>query len=201
MAFQAPKLITVESFTVSGVSVRTKSSEEFDKSMARLPKLWQEFLAIVNKKPNLLANPEVYGVYSDYDSDANGNYTVTIGGVLDAGQSLPEFSFMFNLGIAKIENSKDVLKEGISHTAGDVAFIILLKYGARSAAGPVGWGTVGLDIADTLVYDEKFIEKSFVGGVTDLNESQKLLHEGNLLGAYGMQQLAAAQVELAGCAE
>ncbi len=92
MAFQAPKLITVESFTVSGVSVRTKSSEEFDKSMARLPKLWQEFLAIVNKKPNLLANPEVYGVYSDYDSDANGNYTVTIGGVLDAGQSLPELS-------------------------------------------------------------------------------------------------------------
>jgi predicted transcriptional regulator YdeE len=64
----------VESFTVSGFSVRTQNKDEFNEKTAKLPSLWQQFYASV-----LATNAKVYGVYSNYDSDANGFYTVTAG--------------------------------------------------------------------------------------------------------------------------
>ncbi|MFA6303200.1 MAG: effector binding domain-containing protein, partial [Legionella sp.] len=69
-----PLMKHIEGFSVKGVSARTQNSDEFDEKKAKLPKLWQQFYAA-----DLATNQKIFGVYSDYDSDANGLYTVTVG--------------------------------------------------------------------------------------------------------------------------
>lgn len=69
-----PVLKQMDSFTVSGLTVRTKNSDEFNPEKAKLPDLWQQFYS-----SNPTQNTPVYGVYSDYESDANGAYNLTAG--------------------------------------------------------------------------------------------------------------------------
>lgn len=69
-----PAMKRVNGFSVSGVSVRTKNRDEGDVQTAKLPGLWQQFYA---GTPSTKAT--VFGVYSDYESDVNGFYTVTAG--------------------------------------------------------------------------------------------------------------------------
>lgn len=72
----------VEGFIVTGHSVRTKNKDEFDEKTAKIPSLWQKFYtnALVN-------NANIYGVYSNYESDANGPYTLTVGVESDPAQT------------------------------------------------------------------------------------------------------------------
>ena len=69
-----PTLKYVEGFTVSGLSTKTQNTDEFNEKKAKLPSLWQQFYV-----SNLAANANIFGVYSDYESDANGLFTVTVG--------------------------------------------------------------------------------------------------------------------------
>lgn len=69
-----PVLKHVESFNVVGLSTRTQNADEFNEKTAKLPTLWQEFYS-----SNLATDATIFGVYSDYASDANGFYTVTAG--------------------------------------------------------------------------------------------------------------------------
>lgn len=69
-----PTMKQVENFIVTGFSVRTQNSDEFNEKTAKLPSLWQQF-----HTSELAANANIFGVYSNYDSDANGPYTVTVG--------------------------------------------------------------------------------------------------------------------------
>lgn len=70
----SPTVHYVERFMVTGLSVITQNSDEFDEKTAKIPSLWQQFYA-----SDLASNTEIFGVYSNYDSDANGYYTVTVG--------------------------------------------------------------------------------------------------------------------------
>ncbi|OEH45489.1 hypothetical protein lpari_03540 [Legionella parisiensis] len=72
-----PELIKVEAFNVVGLRERTKNINEFNPQTAKLPALWDRFhqSQIAAQKPNSL----IYGVYSDYESDDKGFYTVTAG--------------------------------------------------------------------------------------------------------------------------
>ncbi|MBA2711682.1 MAG: effector binding domain-containing protein [Tatlockia sp.] len=74
-----PKKIAIDGFGVTGLSVRTRNSEEFNPLTAKLPTLWQQFMSrgLVDFQEE--PTPLIYGVYSDYDSDANGYYQVTAG--------------------------------------------------------------------------------------------------------------------------
>ena len=74
MSLMQPIVKYIDGFTVKGFSVQTKNSIEFDEKMAKLPKLWQKFNS---NNPTIYAT--VFGVYSDYESDVNGFYTVTAG--------------------------------------------------------------------------------------------------------------------------
>ncbi len=69
-----PIIKYIEGFIVAGFSVRTQNSNEFNEDTAKLPKLWQQLYS-----SNLIANANIYGVYSNYESDASGCYTVTAG--------------------------------------------------------------------------------------------------------------------------
>ncbi|PWY54880.1 transcriptional regulator [Legionella qingyii] len=81
MIHNTPQLIQIESFTVMGLSERTYNSNEFNPQTAKIPELWQRFYAL--QIPAKKSNSLIYGVYSDYESDSNGLYTVTAGIELD----------------------------------------------------------------------------------------------------------------------
>lgn len=68
-----PTLECIEGFDVSGFSVRTNNQDELHADTAKLPTLWQKFYQEV---PTALIR---YGVYSLYESDVNGAYTMTAG--------------------------------------------------------------------------------------------------------------------------
>jgi predicted transcriptional regulator YdeE len=57
--------------------------------LAKLSELWGRFYGqhVLDKIPNRQADSLVYGVYSDYESDAPGPYTVTAGVRLSASAS------------------------------------------------------------------------------------------------------------------
>lgn len=74
-----PIMKHVDSFTVTGLTVRTQNSDEFNEETAKLPKLWQQFYS-----SNPIKNTAIFGVYSDYESDANGLYNVTVGTTNDS---------------------------------------------------------------------------------------------------------------------
>ena len=81
MTYTEPTLTHIDSFIVSGVSVRTKNSDEFNQATAKLPDLWNRFYTTM--LADLQPGSPIYGVYSDYESDANGLYTVTAGLILN----------------------------------------------------------------------------------------------------------------------
>ena len=72
-----PTLKSISSFAVGGFQVRTLNSYEFNLDTAKLPALWGKF-----SNSHLARKSPCFGVYSDYESDANGQYNVTVG-VLD----------------------------------------------------------------------------------------------------------------------
>ncbi len=61
----SPTVKQVESFIVTGFSVRTQNKDEFNEETAKLPSLWQKFYT-----SELAVNASIFGVYSNYDSDA-----------------------------------------------------------------------------------------------------------------------------------
>ncbi|MBA2655788.1 MAG: effector binding domain-containing protein [Tatlockia sp.] len=69
-----PTLKYLESFKVTGLTLQTRNSDEFNEKTAKLPKLWQQFLASA-----LASEAKLFEVYSDFESDAEGLYTVTLG--------------------------------------------------------------------------------------------------------------------------
>lgn len=68
--------VLIESFTVTGNRVRTQNSREMNPETARIGNLWQSFYAG-------LARPDtqtgIYGVYTAYESDEQGEYDVVAG--------------------------------------------------------------------------------------------------------------------------
>lgn len=73
-----PVMTDIDGFTVTGLRVRTQNTDEFNEKTAKLPGLWQQFYS-----SDLVTKATVFGVYSDYESDANGLYTVTAGIICD----------------------------------------------------------------------------------------------------------------------
>lgn len=78
---QEPRLIRIDNFYVAGLSVRTINRDEFNPATARLPALWQRFFTagFVDNIPEQTPGSPIFGVYSDYESNATGHYTVTAG--------------------------------------------------------------------------------------------------------------------------
>ncbi len=65
--------------TLSGVSVRTTNADEMGPN-GRLSKLWETYFQRNMASETWVNNPQfIYALYTDYESDASGAYTVLIG--------------------------------------------------------------------------------------------------------------------------
>lgn len=75
-----PKLVELQPFTLSGISIRTSNSEQSQAFKKNIGDLWRDFFGqdLANKIPNKLPDSPIYGVYSAYESDANGPFTATV---------------------------------------------------------------------------------------------------------------------------
>lgn len=82
-----PTLKYVEGFAVTGLSTKTQNTDEFNEKTAKLPRLWQQFYA-----SDLAASATIFEVYSGYESDANGLYTVTVGITDNSDRTDAEFA-------------------------------------------------------------------------------------------------------------
>jgi predicted transcriptional regulator YdeE len=84
-------------FVVIGIQVRTTNREERDPATARIPGLWGRFMAgdvagaIAGRK-----GETVYAVYSDYESDHHGAYSLTLGWAVEPSAKAPA-------GLARVE--------------------------------------------------------------------------------------------------
>lgn len=76
-----PALVEIAPFRVAGISVRTTNMEETSPETARLGALWGRFFqdGVPDNVANQVPDSPIYGVYSDYESDVNGQYSVTAG--------------------------------------------------------------------------------------------------------------------------
>lgn len=83
-------LVHLDAFTVEGLKVRTINSDEFNYKTAKLPQLWEQFQSqrVADSVPNRIGKDSIFGVYSDYDSDATGFYSVTAGVMVGSESSI-----------------------------------------------------------------------------------------------------------------
>ena len=82
------KIVNMEKVHVSGISIRTNNKNEMDMSTSKISGLWNNFFegafeGIEDKKDSAFT----YGVYSNYDSDHTGDFTVTAGVDVDSSSS------------------------------------------------------------------------------------------------------------------
>ena len=76
-----PLPVHVPAFEVAGISVRTCNSDELDPAAARIGGLWDRFFS-QSWERNLPAagqDGRIFGVYSAYESNADGAFDVTAG--------------------------------------------------------------------------------------------------------------------------
>jgi len=71
------KKVTRESKTISGLKVRTTNEAEMNPQTAKIGQMWGEFFEKI--APTLDENRSVYGVYTNYESDAFGEFDVIAG--------------------------------------------------------------------------------------------------------------------------
>jgi predicted transcriptional regulator YdeE len=87
-----PKLISLEKMDVMGIEVRTTNQEEMAPTRARIPGLWGRFYSeklsetILGKKPGGMP----IGVYSKYETNHTGPYSLLAGLEVSSLDALPE---------------------------------------------------------------------------------------------------------------
>jgi predicted transcriptional regulator YdeE len=74
------KVRHIEKLMVAGLGVRTNNNNEMNPETAKIGQLWDDYQDknILGKTFNKANKSSMYGVYSDYESDVNGDYTVTV---------------------------------------------------------------------------------------------------------------------------
>ncbi|WDE06316.1 GyrI-like domain-containing protein [Thalassomonas viridans] len=80
------KIQSIEGFELTGLVTRTNNSNEMDPAKAKIGDLWQRFYAEAGAA--LLPESKVYGVYSNYESDASGDFDVAAAADVFAGQGI-----------------------------------------------------------------------------------------------------------------
>lgn len=77
----APKAIHLSAFVVSGPTVRTRNSNEVQPETAKIAGLWTRFFTenTAARIPNACPDAVMAGVYSQYENDCHGAFSVTAG--------------------------------------------------------------------------------------------------------------------------
>lgn len=85
-----PIVETKERLVIMGIAASTTNEAEC-KGDGEIPKLWQRFFQEqVSEKTPAKVDQALYGLYTDYEADVNGRYTMLIGHAVDQHAEMPE---------------------------------------------------------------------------------------------------------------
>lgn len=75
------KVTRIKKLMISGLSTTTNNELEMSEEKGKIPTLWNDYFQkdIYKKTFNKANKDYMYGVYSDYESDVNGDYKITVG--------------------------------------------------------------------------------------------------------------------------
>ncbi len=112
------KKVELTAKTITGLQVRTKNADEMNPETQKIAPLWGRFFAEV--LPTLgTTPPPLYGVYSNYESDAFGEYDLLVGAeVLEEGDGIK--SVTLEAGKYLVFTAKGELPQAIIETWGQV---------------------------------------------------------------------------------
>ncbi len=82
--------VQIDNFEVDGLVIRTINNEVLKEPI--IPNLWKKFIdeEVFEKIPHKANSTFIYAVYTDYESDVHGHYTLLIGAkVQDSKNELP----------------------------------------------------------------------------------------------------------------
>ena len=104
-----PAEVQIKRKIISGISVQTTNEKEMNPETAKLSNLWSDFLEdeLMKKIPDQVNKSLIHGVYSSYESDVNGKYTVTAGMEIKETKATSE-----NYSQAIIESGKYLVFKG-----------------------------------------------------------------------------------------
>ncbi|MFV3407012.1 GyrI-like domain-containing protein [Bdellovibrio bacteriovorus] len=76
---------------IVGISVRTSNGDEM-KGSGRIGSQWQRFFSegVMQRIPNQIAGGPIYAIYTDYESDVNGEYSFILGKEVSSFDNLPD---------------------------------------------------------------------------------------------------------------
>ena len=84
-----PKIVEEPGFTVVGISTRTTNAKEMS-GKGVIGQQWDRFMkeGLLSKIPNKV-DSNILAVYTDYESDANGAYTLLLGARVSSADNVP----------------------------------------------------------------------------------------------------------------
>ena len=98
-----PKVTMGGGMKVIGCGVRTSYSSELDSVTAKIPGLWKRFFEerLEEKIPNRTHPGNFLGVYTDYESDHTGAYSLIVSAEVSSLESLPEGMLGLTIPVGK----------------------------------------------------------------------------------------------------
>ncbi|SEG26948.1 GyrI-like domain-containing protein [Paenibacillus sp. UNC499MF] len=98
------------SFRLAGVSVRTTNAAEAGPE-GKLSQLWQQFFGSdIASRPGVVNPHLIYGLYTDYESDASGEYTALLGHEI-SGEASATLADSSGLQLAEVPAAKYMVFE------------------------------------------------------------------------------------------
>ena len=84
--------VKLDSTKLAGISVRTNNNNESDPAKSKIMPLYKKFFdeKIEEQIPNKINDEHFMGVYTDYESDYNGDYTLIIAKEVNDFENLPQ---------------------------------------------------------------------------------------------------------------
>lgn len=75
------KVTYIKNLMISGISTTTNNANEIEETSQKIAPLWEQYDKenIYNKTFNKAKSDAIYGVYSNYKSDVDGDYDITVG--------------------------------------------------------------------------------------------------------------------------
>lgn len=87
-----PERVTLPEKLIIGISTRTRNELEASSDTSTITNLWSRFWGenIGEQIPNPMPQPVLYGLYTEYESDQNGDFTLVVGMASSDASGLPE---------------------------------------------------------------------------------------------------------------
>ena len=141
-------IVTRGELFVMGKEIRTTNADEAT-GKGKIPGLWNEFVSegIATSIPNRVAPDRIVAVYSDYESDANGPYSLLVGAEVNDIRDVP-----FGLVAKKIPRARYVRVLSERGAIPAIVFGVWKKIWGMSAKELGGDRAFGVDLE---VYDER----------------------------------------------